>query len=323
MKTTKAFTPKTLAKTLAAITATLSASAFSLSAHAANDCSTVRFSDVGWTDITATTAVTSEVVKGLGYTPKTQLLSVPVTYTSLASGELDVFLGNWMPTMEGDIAKYREAGTVETVKTNLTGAKYTLAVNKAAFDGGVRTFADIAKFKSKFRNRIYGIEPGNDGNRLIQDMIDQDAFDLKGFKLVESSEAGMLSEVQRAERRNKWVVFLGWEPHPMNSNFEIEYLDGGDDWFGPNFGGATVHTNTRKDYSTQCPNMGKLLTNLEFSLTMENQIMGAILNDGKKPQQAATEWLRNNPKVLNNWLQGVKTLDGKPGLPAVKQHLNL
>lgn len=323
MKTQKAFTPKTLAKTLAAITATLSASAFSLSAHAANDCSTVRFSDVGWTDITATTAVTSEVVKGLGYTPKTQLLSVPVTYTSLASGELDVFLGNWMPTMEGDIAKYREAGTVETVKTNLTGAKYTLAVNKAAFDGGVRTFADIAKFKSKFRNRIYGIEPGNDGNRLIQEMIDKDAFDLKGFKLVESSEAGMLSEVQRAERRNKWVVFLGWEPHPMNSNFEIEYLDGGDDWFGPNFGGATVHTNTRKDYSTQCPNMGKLLTNLEFSLTMENQIMGAILNDGKKPQQAATEWLRNNPEVLNNWLQGVKTLDGKPGLPAVKQHLNL
>ena len=323
MKTTKAFTPKTLAKTLAAITATLSASAFSLNAHAANDCSTVRFSDVGWTDITATTAVTSEVVKGLGYTPKTQLLSVPVTYTSLASGELDVFLGNWMPTMEGDIAKYREAGTVETVKTNLTGAKYTLAVNKAAFDGGVRTFADIAKFKSKFRNRIYGIEPGNDGNRLIQDMIDQDAFDLKGFKLVESSEAGMLSEVQRAERRNKWVVFLGWEPHPMNSNFEIEYLDGGDDWFGPNFGGATVHTNTRKDYSTECPNMGKLLTNLEFSLSMENQIMGAILNDGKKPQQAATEWLRNNPEALNNWLEGVKTLDGKPGLPAVKKHLNL
>lgn len=323
MKIQKAFTPKTLAKTLAVITATLSASAFSLSAHAANDCSTVRFSDVGWTDITATTAVASEVVKGLGYTPKTQLLSVPVTYTSLASGELDVFLGNWMPTMEGDIAKYREAGTVETVKTNLTGAKYTLAVNKAAFDGGVRTFADIAKFKSKFRNRIYGIEPGNDGNRLIQDMIDQDAFDMKGFKLVESSEAGMLSEVQRAERRNKWVVFLGWEPHPMNSNFEIEYLDGGDDWFGPNFGGATVHTNTRKDYSTQCPNMGKLLTNLEFSLTMENQIMGAILDDGKKPQQAATDWLRNNPQALDSWLQGVKTLDGKPGLPAVKKHLNL
>lgn len=307
-----------LKKTAAIIGLTLTAG----SAYAA-DCKTVRFSDVGWTDITATTAVTSEIVKGLGYKPKTQLLSVPVTYTSLASGELDVFLGNWMPTMEGDIAKYRDNGTVETVRANLEGAKYTLAVNKAAYDAGVRTFADIAKFESKFNKRIYGIEPGNDGNRLIQEMMDKDAFGLKGFKLVESSEAGMLSEVKRSERRNKWVVFLGWEPHPMNSNFDIAYLDGGDDWFGPNYGGATVYTNTRKNYSKDCPNMGKLLTNLEFTLSMENQVMASILDEGQKPQKAATQWLQNNPAVLEKWLEGVTTINGKPGLAAVKQHLKL
>ncbi|GLR64613.1 choline ABC transporter substrate-binding protein [Marinospirillum insulare] len=310
---------KLLTKALIAVVTTFSLSSFSVAQ--ANSCSEVRFSDVGWTDITATTAITTEIVKGLGYSPKTQLLSVPVTYNSLASGELDVFLGNWMPTMEADIAKYRAEGTVETVRTNLEGAKYTLAVNQAAYDGGVRSFADIVKYKKKFRSRVYGIEPGNDGNRLIQDMLDQNAFGLKGFKLIESSEAGMLSEVQRAERRNSWVVFLGWEPHPMNSNFAIEYLDGGDDWFGPNFGGATVLTNTRKNYSQECPNMGKLLNNLEFTLAMENEVMGAILNDNKKPQQAAKEWLQNNPAALNGWLKGVNTLDGKPGLKAVKSYL--
>ena len=65
-------------------------------------CKTVRFSDVGWTDITATTAATSEVLKGLGYTAKTEVLSVPVTYTSMKNKKIDVFLGNWMPTMEAD-----------------------------------------------------------------------------------------------------------------------------------------------------------------------------------------------------------------------------
>lgn len=300
----------------------LATMALSVSANA-NDCKTVRFSDVGWTDITATTAITSEVVKGLGYSPKTQMLSVPVTYTSLASGDIDIFLGNWMPTMEGDIAKYREAGTVETIRANLKGAKYTLAVNKAAYDGGLKSFADIAKFKDDLNGRIYGIEPGNDGNRLIQTMIDKDAFALKGFKLMESSEAGMLSEVKRAERRNKWVVFLGWEPHPMNSNFDIAYLKGGDDWFGPNLGGATIYTNTRQNYAKQCPNMGKLLSNLEFSLKMENEVMAAILDDGKKPAQAATEWLKANQQVLDDWLQDVTTIDGKPGLSAVKKHLDL
>lgn len=317
-------TGRFFAKQAAAVTFTLAVgfTGSSMTASAA-ECANVRFADVGWTDITSTTAVASEIVKGLGYSPKTQLLSVPVTYTSLASNELDVFLGNWMPTMEADIAKYREAGSVETVRANLTGAKYTLAVNRVAFEGGVRTFADIARFKSEFRGRIYGIEPGNDGNRLIQDMIDKNAFELKNFRLVESSEAGMMSEVQRAERRNKWVAFLGWAPHPMNSNFDMAYLDGGDDWFGPDFGGASVYTNTRKDYSKQCPNMGVLLQNLVFSLDMENRIMAAILDDGKKPEVAATEWLKANPKTLENWLDGVTTLDGKPGLPAVRNYLNL
>ena len=188
---------------------------------------------------------------------------------------------------------------------------------------GIKDFADIAGQQDTLDGKIYGIEPGNDGNRLIQDMIDKNAFELNGFRLVESSEAGMMSEVQRAERRNTWVAFLGWAPHPMNSNYDIVYLDGGDDWFGPNYGGASVYTNTRQDYSKQCPNMGALLQNLVFSLDMENRVMAAILDDGKKPEVAATEWLKANPKALDSWLEGVTTVDGKPGLPAVRKYLNL
>ena len=91
----------------------------------------MRFSDVGWSDITATTAVATTILEALGYETKIDVLAVPVTYTSLARGDIDVFLGNWMPTMESDIAPYREDGTVETVRANLEGAKYTLAVSKS------------------------------------------------------------------------------------------------------------------------------------------------------------------------------------------------
>ncbi|NLQ16468.1 choline ABC transporter substrate-binding protein [Marinomonas sp. M1K-6] len=289
----------------------------------AAECSTVRFSDVGWTDITATTAVVSEISEGLGYATKTQLLSVPVTYTSLANNDIDIFLGNWMPTMQADIEPYLKAGTVEDLGPNLVGAKYTLAVSKSAYDQGVKTFTDIAKHRREFSGRIYGIEPGNDGNRIIQDMIDSNAFDLGDFQLVESSEAGMLSQVSRNARRDKWIAFLGWAPHPMNANFEMEYLSGGDDYFGPNYGGANVHTNVRQGYLQECPNVGKLLTNLTFSLPMENEIMGAILDDGKKPNIAAKEWLKANPGVLDAWLEGVTTTSGDNGLNAVKSHLGL
>lgn len=289
----------------------------------AGSCKTVRFSDVGWTDITATTAATSEVLKALGYTPKTEVLSVPVTYTSMKNKKIDVFLGNWMPTMEADRKPYLDKKQIEVVGVNLEGAKYTLAVPDYTYDAGLKTFADIAKFKDKLAGKIYGIEPGNDGNRLILDMVKDNKFELKGFELVESSEQGMLAEVERATKKNEDIVFLGWEPHPMNSKFKMKYLEGGDDVFGPNLGGATIYTNTRAGYSKDCPNMGKLLTNLTFTLKMENEIMGAILFDKQEADKAAAAWLKANPAILDKWLDGVTTLDGKPGLPAVKAALGL
>lgn len=307
--------------------------AFALAASAAvsvpafaaepESCATVRFSDVGWTDITATTAATTEVLKALGYETDIKVLSVPVTYASLKNKDIDVFLGNWMPTMEGDIAPYREDGSVDTVRENLEGAKYTLATNKAGAELGIVDFSSIAKHKDALDGKIYGIEPGNDGNRLILDMIESNAFGLKGFELAESSEQGMLAQVDRATKRNEPIVFLGWEPHPMNANFEMTYLTGGDDFFGPNLGGATVYTNVRSGYVAECPNVGKLLSNLKFTLEMENEIMGAILNDGMDPAAAANAWMKENADMVMGWLDGVTTREGGDAAAAVKKHLGL
>ena len=288
----------------------------------AEGCDKVTFSDVGWTDITATTAVASTVLEALGYDTDIKVLSVPVTYQALAGGDIDIFLGNWMPTMEADIAPYRDAGTVETVRVNLVGAKYTLATNKAGADLGIKDFADIAAQKDALDGKIYGIEPGNDGNRLIMDMIGANAFGLEGFEVVESSEQGMLAQVERADKAGKPVIFLGWEPHPMNANFTMSYLAGGDDYFGPNFGGAEVATNVRAGYVAECPNVGKLLENLEFSLAMENEIMGAILNDGEDPMDAAKAWLAAHPEAATPWLDGVTTKDGGDAAAALTAALN-
>ncbi len=314
---TRAFTVFAAAVGLLALTTTESP------ASQSEACRTVHFSDVGWTDITATTATASVILEALGYDANVSVLSVPVTYASLKNGDIDVFLGNWMPTMEADIAPYRAERSVDIVRANLEGAKYTLAVPKYTYDAGLKSFADIVKFKDELDAEIYGIEPGNDGNRLILEMIAKDAFGLEGFELVESSEQGMLAQVARSVKRNQPIVFLGWEPHPMNANFEMAYLAGGDDWFGPNFGGATVYTNTRAGYLGECPNVGRFLENLVFTLEMENEIMAAILDEGDDPQDAAAEWLRKNPGVLDGWLAGVTNFDGEDGLAAVKAGLRL
>jgi glycine betaine/proline transport system substrate-binding protein len=307
----------TLAASIAAIV-----SSQALAADPAS-CSAVRFSDVGWTDITATTATASVILEALGYKPQIQVLSVPVTYQSLKNKDLDVFLGNWMPTQENDVRPFLDDKSVESFGPNLVGAKYTLATNAKGAELGIKDFKDLAAHSKDLEGKIYGIEPGNDGNRLILDMVDKDTFGLKGFEVVESSEQGMLAQVARADRAGKPVVFLGWEPHPMNANFKLTYLTGGDDIFGPNFGGASVFTNVRAGFTKDCPNAGTFITNLKFSLPMENEIMGKILNDGEDPQKAASAWLKANPAAVTPWLANVTTLDGKDGLAAVKSKLGL
>jgi glycine betaine/proline transport system substrate-binding protein len=294
-------------------------------AHAADpsSCSVVRFSDVGWTDITATTATASVVLKALGYQPEVTVLSVPVTYTSLKNKDIDVFLGNWMPTQENDVRPFLADKSVSSLGPNLVGAKYTLATNEKGAALGIRDFKDIAAHKSELDGKIYGIEPGNDGNRLILGLIEGDVFGLKGFDVVESSEQGMLAQVSRAQKDGKPVVFLGWEPHPMNTNFKLTYLTGGDDVFGPDFGAAKVYTNLRAGYVDECPNVGKFITNLQFSLKMENEIMSKISDEGKDPQPAATEWLKAHPDVVTPWLAGVTARDGGDAKAAVKTALGL
>jgi glycine betaine/proline transport system substrate-binding protein len=284
-------------------------------------CRDVRFADVGWSDIAATTGLASTVLEGLGYKPTKTIASVPITFAGVKSKQIDVFLGYWSPTMDPMIDPFKKAGQVKVLPTpNLTGAKYTLAVPDYAYQAGIKSFSDIAKNYDKLGGKIYGIEPGNDGNALIRKMIDSNQYGLGKFKLVESSEAGMLVEVNRAIRDKKPIVFLGWEPHPMNVQMKIDYLSGGDDVFGPNYGEAKVMTVTPTDYSTRCPNVAKLVSNLHFTTDIENHVMLPIMNK-TDPNKAARAWLKANPAVLDQWLAGVRTFDGKDGLPAVKAYV--
>jgi glycine betaine/proline transport system substrate-binding protein len=294
-----------------ALAATLSAGVSAAAADPAS-CRIVRFSDIGWTDVTATTGLASALVRMLGYEPRVTVLSVPVTFASLKNRDIDVFLGNWIPAMEADIRPYLADGSVEVVDANLTGAKYTLAVPAYLHDAGLRDFADIRRFAKELDHAIYGIEPGNDGNRLVLGMIRKNEFGLGDFRLVESSEQGMLAQVERAVAAKRPIVFFGWEPHPMNTRFDMRYLSGGDTTFGPDFGGATVYTNVRAGYLDECPNLGRLLKNLKFTLRGESEIMQGILERKQPPEAAAAEWLRANPDALVRWFAGVTTFDGRP-----------
>lgn len=285
-------------------------------------CRNVRFADVGWSDLAITNSMARYLLGALGYETELIRVSLPDSYAALTKNEADVFLGNWMPAQTKLSQPLVDNGSIERLRSNLEGARYTLAVPQYVYDAGVKNFADIARFGDRFGKTIYGIEKGNDGNALVQKMIASNAFGLGGFTLDESSEQGMLTQVRMKQLlKNQWIVFLAWEPHPMNLRYKLAYLDGGDDYFGPNQGGATVYTVVRKGYPQQCPNVGKLLGNLVFTPAMENILMDRVTSEQENPRRAVRNWLKQNPDQLEAWLKGVNTRNGAPGSAAVKASL--
>lgn len=286
-------------------------------------CTQVRMAGPGWSDIDATNAMTGVVLKALGYKQNVANLSVPITYQGLKKGQIDVFLGNWMPAQAPLVKPFVEEKSIDVVHPNLSNAKFTLAVPDYVAAAGVHTFSDLAKNADKFDSRIYGIEPGAPANQNIKKMVDEKAFGLGGWKLVESSETAMLTQVDRAVRDKKWIVFLAWEPHLMNTKFKLTYLDGGDQYFGPNYGGATVNTVARSGYEAQCPNVARLFKQLTFNVDLENGVITEVLEKKTNLDLAATDALKRHPELLKTWLDGVNTASGANGLQAVQTALGV
>jgi glycine betaine/proline transport system substrate-binding protein len=305
-------------KGLTALAACCTLSLFSTSLLADDaSCKNVRIGAVGWTDVVATTAVASELLQGLGYETKQTQASQQIIFAGIQKGQIDAFLGYWKPIMDDNIKPFLDAGAVKVAaEPSLDDAVAVLAVPSYTADKGLKTLADIARFKDELDGKIYGIEAGSGANTAIQKMIDTNQFGLGGFKLVESSEAGMLAAVGRAVRNEKPVVFFGWKPHPMNLSMQITYLTGTEDVFGPNDGAATVSTVTAPDYAERCPNANRLLTGLRFTSEQEAELMQPIM-DRKQPAQVARDWIKANPKVVEAWLAGVTTFDGKPASAAL------
>lgn len=280
----------------------------------------IKLVSVAWTGVTIKTNLARSILESLGYQTEHTVLSVPFVYSALSNGDADVFFGNWMPSIAD---KFFKKGTVIQHVANMPGAKYTLAVPTYCADGGLKHFKDLAKFGDKLEWKIFGIEAGNDGNLIIRDMIEKNLYGLGKFKLLPSSEVAMLAEVQARVKQNRWIVFLGWSPHSMNERIDMTYLKGSTaETFGPNDGTATVWINVRKGFAEDQPNAARLFKNLTFSVSDMNAVMTALYKDKSlKPRQAGLQWAKTHPEVCRRWLDGVTSLDGKPGLPAFEAYL--
>lgn len=273
-------------------------------------CESVRFGMMAWTDLAATTAVARTIFQDLGYKTTDSTASQPIIFGAMRDNRLDAFLGYWSPSADSIVEPFRSKGEIKVSdQPSLSDGQMTLAVPTWLAEKGLRTFQDIQKFKTQLGGKIYGIDPGTDINRRLQKAIDTQQFGLGGFKLVESSEAGMLSAVARSEKRKEAIVLVAWKPHPMNIHYDLTYLTGSDGLMGADEGKATVWTVVRGGYDQQCPNAARLLSNIRFNSAQESAMMERILNK-EDPMIVARDFIKANPELVKSWMTGVTRFDG-------------
>ncbi|HMA69177.1 MAG TPA: glycine betaine ABC transporter substrate-binding protein [Candidatus Mcinerneyibacterium sp.] len=295
------------------------------SQKAAETTKEINFGYVQWPGVTVKTQVVKTIADYLGYETDTKTGAEQVVLKGMETGDLDVFLALWLPSMKVNYDPYKEKGVVEKVAANLENCHYITAVNKEAWDAGVKTFDDLKKFEDKFDKKIYGIEPGNDGNRIMKEKIIP-GYNLEGWEVVVSGTAGMLSTVKSKTKKGEWVAFLGWQPHYMNVMFDMKYLkDPKNKW--PGGGTSTVYTIIRTGFDKEDPNFYKFLKNFKLDTeTQSNWIYeykkGGKNEKGREPAAVAEEWIANNLDTVEKWVKGVKAVDGTKAIDKIREKVN-
>ena len=280
---------------------------------------TINFGYVQWPGVTVKTHVAAKVAEYLGYETEMTAASQAIIFKSLETKDLDVFLGNWLPTMQMHFDEYKEKGVVHNVRVNLEDVIYKTAVPAYVYEAGVQSMADLNEHADKFDSKVYGIEPGNDGNIIIQDAIDNGTYNLGDWTLQASSTAGMLSSVQRAVNNEEWIAFNGWQPHYMNVMFDLKYLDDPEGIWGEN---PSVYTVARNGYQDENPNFYKFLEQFTVTAPIQNNWINEYQNKDRDPEVVAEEWIANNLDVVNQWVFGVDSTDGRMGRKAIAEIVN-
>lgn len=278
---------------------------------------TIRFGTPTWPGVTVKTEVAAQLVETMGYSVEQTNASPAFAYNALKSGDLDVFLGGWMPTQKNMLDPLVEENAVEVLATNISEAVMGIAVPQYVWDAGVHTEADLAKHAEKFDHTIYGIEPGTGFNESIKESISNDRHGLGDWEMIPSSTSGMLSQVGRSIKRDEWIVFLGWTPHWMNVTYDIKYLEAVGE---PKIAATTsdVLTVANPRMVENHPEVARFLRQYVVAKQDQSEWVLEYSYKDREKEAVAREWIAANPETVAQWLEGVKTRNGDSAVEAVQ-----
>lgn len=307
---------KPLASGIALATTALFASV----AHA--DDKTLDFGVPAWPGITVKTAIAEQLLNPLGYETSTHDIGLQVIYQGIESGDIDAFLGAWLPAQREMFNPRKESGVLIDVANNVDGAQMTLAVPEYLYESGIQSFADLDEHRDQFEGKIYGFGAGSAASEILHNAIDDDTWGLGDWQVVDTSEVGMLSAARDAISRQEPIVWVGWTPHWMNLDLPMRYLADSENLFGENNGESDVLTLLRSGYADANPNVVTFFEQFTFSAEEQSWMIQAFGQEERDLADVAEQWINDHPERIEAMLADVTTTEGEPAWPVIEAQLS-
>ncbi|MEO4045591.1 glycine betaine ABC transporter substrate-binding protein [Pseudomonas sp. CAU 1711] len=248
----------------------------------------------GWDDSVAATHVAGEILHSkLGYPVQLQPVEPAIMWQGVARGDLDATLSAWLPATHGEyFAKLKDK--VVVLGANYEGAKIGLIVPDYV---EAKTIADLEKYAKDFDGKITGIDAGAGVMRRTEDAIEK--YQLSSIRLMASSGPAMATALTRAEKEQKPIVVTGWIPHWMFAKWKLRFLEDPQKVYGDD---EHVDTVVNPGLQSKAADATAFLKNFSWNGEEVGAVMLAI-REGAKPEQAAKDWVANNPERVAGWLQ--------------------
>ncbi|WP_425348165.1 ABC transporter substrate-binding protein [Vreelandella olivaria] len=287
------------------------------------DDQTLDFGVPAWPGITVKTAIAEQLLNPLGYATSAHEIGLQVVYQGIESGDIDVFLGAWLPAQQEMFNPRKASGVLIDVANNVDGAQMTLAVPEYLYESGIQSFADLDEHRDQFNGQIHGFGTGSAASEILLDAIDNDTWGLGDWRLVDTSEVAMLSAARDAISREEAIVWVGWSPHWMNLELPMRYLNDPKNLFGENNGESDVLTLLRSEYADANPNVVTFFEQFTFTAEEQSWMIQAFGQEERDLTEVAVQWISNHPERIEAMLDDVTTTDGDPAWPVIKEDFNL
>ncbi|WP_042701136.1 glycine betaine ABC transporter substrate-binding protein [Azospirillum sp. B506] len=281
----------------AAMTVGLGTVAIATPARAAEK--SINIGWTAWSDAEAVTKLAKAVIEErFGYKVELTMADIGIQYQGIASGKLDAMLMSWQPLTHKPYLD-KVGKDIVDLGPLYTRARLGWVVPDYIPVDQVKTIEDLKKpeVQKQLGGKIQGIDPGSGLMQASEKALK--TYDLKGMQLVSASDAAMLAALERAMKRNEWIVVTSWSPHWMFANWKLRYLE---DPKGALGGLESVNTIVRKGFYQDHPEIFEFLNRMVLPIGDLETMMQEARQTSY--EQAVNNYIKNNKARIDYWVTG-------------------